>query len=166
MKSVYHANFRWSQECDKSNHKEVFGAAHYLWPTSSNQRPISREINFFFHDQKLPWSLRPVSRSAWSSDYRWGCANIVIYRKNFCFVIAKTTFVFPQNILNMLKIDQSYSQIVSWCTSGPLSTLFSHFKGFIQDYSDQHSLLWQQNRCSVAHSWGSNYHTGRGRIAT
>lgn len=55
--------------------------------------------------------------------------------------IAKTTFVFPQNILNMLKIDQSYSQIVSWWTSGPLSTLFSHFKGFIQDYSDQHSLL-------------------------
>lgn len=55
--------------------------------------------------------------------------------------IAKTTFVFPQNILNMLKIDQSYSQIVSWCTSGPLSTLFSHFKGFIQDYSDQHPLL-------------------------
>lgn len=55
--------------------------------------------------------------------------------------IEKTTFVFPQNILNMLKIDQSYSQIVSWCTSGPLSTLFSHFKGFIQDYSDQHSLL-------------------------
>lgn len=78
--------------------------------------------------------------------------------------IAKTTFVFPQNILNILKIDQSYSQIVSWCTSGPLSTLFSHFKGFIQDYSDQHSppvttkSLLCRSQLGIQLSHGKNRH--------